>query len=210
LNNKVNSFYLKEVWAMFATMTKKLVWVAALVGLAVATNAHAEAKVAVVNFQRIFQESPQYSLISQLIQTEFAPRRRDLEQKVKDFQAKQEKLQRDSAVMSEFERTSLEKDLGKMQRDLKSQDEALKEDLEVRQNEETNKLTSQLVGEIHNYAKANGYDIVLSGNGVVLYVNDTYDITTQVLTYLKGRTPDTKPAATTKPATPAPATKPAK
>src|SRR5690348_3810253 len=116
-----------------ATM-KKLLWVAVM-GLAVTGTAHAETKIALVNFQRVFVESPQYALVSQLIQTEFGPRNRDLQQKAKDLQSKQDRLQKDGAVMSETERSSLEKDIAKGQRDFKSQEEAMKEDYEARNNE---------------------------------------------------------------------------
>lgn len=178
-----------------AAKSRKILSVMAVImGLVMAGNAHAEAKIAVVDFQRVFMESPQYKLISQLIQSEFAPRQRDLQQRQKDLQAKQDKLQRDGAVMSESERGDAERNLTKDQRDFNNDAEALKEDLNARQNEEVKKLQERLVGEIHDYAKANGYDIVLSGNGVVLYLNDTYDITNQIVAYLQVHSPEAKSA----------------
>lgn len=171
---------------------------AVVMGLALAGNAHAEAKIAVVDFQKVFVESPQYKLISQLIQSEFAPRQRDLQQRQKDLQAKQEKLQRDGAVMSESERSDMERNLTKDQRDFNNDAEALKEDLNARQNEEVKKLQEHLVDEIHDYAKTNGYDIVLSGNGVVLYLNDTYNITNQIIAYLQAHAPEAKAAPAAK------------
>jgi outer membrane protein len=190
-----------------ATM-KKLLWVVVM-GLVVTGTAHAETKIALVNFQRVFVDSPQSAVISQAIQAEFGPRDRDLQQKGKDLEAMQADLQRNGATMTEAARTSLEKNFAKGQRDFKAQQDALKEDYEARNNEEIQKLQGQLINEIRSYGKANGYDMVLSST-VVFYAADSYDITNQVLAYLKAKSPDgTKPAApATKPA--APATKPAK
>jgi outer membrane protein len=186
---------LNEVLAMsVATMSKKFAVALLVLGMGLAVNASAETKIGVVNFQRVVVESPQFALVSQLIQTEFAPRQRDLQAKAKDMQAKQEKLQKDSAIMSEIERSNYEKDIVKMQRDLKAMDEALKEDGEARQNEEMQKLQNQLINEIRNYGKANGYDLVLTSS-VVVYAGDAFDITNAFLTYLKGKAPETKPAA---------------
>lgn len=176
-----------------ATMSKKFAVALAVLGMGLAVNAYAETKIAVVNFQRVVVESPQFALVSQLIQTEFAPRQRDLQAKAKDMQTKQEKLQKDSAIMSEIERGNLEKDIVKMQRDLKALDEALKEDGEARQNEEMQKLQNQLINEIRTFGKSNGYDMVLTSN-VVVYAGDAFDITNSFLTYLKGKAPEAKPA----------------
>ncbi len=190
-----------------ATMSKKFLWVAALLSLAMVGNAHAETKIAVVNFDKLLNEWNVTKSTMQTLQNEFIPRQRDLQQKEKDLQTKADRLQRDGQVMSDSERTTIQKELQKGQRDLKTQADSLNEDFEARRNEEGTKLQSQLVNEVQTYAKSNAYDLVLSVN-VALYVKESYDITAQVLTYLQGRSPEPKPAAaTSKPAAPS---KPAK
>ena len=181
-------------------------WVWAVLALGMASNAHAEAKIAVVDFNQILNEWVVTKSSMTALQSEFIPRQRDLEQKDKELKAKAERLQRDGQVMSETERAGIQKEIAKGQRDLKAQADAVNEDFEARRNEEGGKLQNQLIGEVQNYAKANGYDLVLSVN-VAIFVKDTYNITSQVLTYLQGRG-DIKPAASSKggdakPATPA-------
>jgi outer membrane protein len=188
-----------------ATMGKKYLWVVAVLGLGLASNAYAEAKVAVVDFNRLLNEWVVTKNTMTTLQNEFIPRQRDLEAKEKELKSKADRLQRDSAVMSETERSGLQKELAKGQRDLKSQADAMSEDFEARRNEEAGKLQGQLVGEVQNYAKTNSYDMVLSSN-VAVYVKESFDITSQVLTYLQGRAP--QPAAGKAPETkPAPAGK---
>jgi outer membrane protein len=62
---------------------------------------HAEAKIAVVNVPRLLEEAPQAKRAMQALQDEFAPRQREIVAQQKDLKAREEKLQRDGAVMAE-------------------------------------------------------------------------------------------------------------
>ena len=119
------------------------------------------------------------------MQDEFAPRQREMAAQQKDLKAKEEKLQRDGAVMAENERRNAEKDLREGQRDLARKQNEYVEDLNVRRNEELGKLQRSLLQEVQTYARASGYDLVV-GDGV-LFVNESLDITPQVLSALQAR-----------------------
>jgi outer membrane protein len=181
-------------------MGKSLMAVGCL-ALFAACNAQAEIKVATVNFQRLMEESVQAKSAGQILQDEFAPRQRELQQKQKDLQAKQDKLTRDGAVMAEKDRTALEKELTKGQRELQSEGEAFTEEVNTRRNEELNKLQGMLVTEIQTFAKSGAYDMVIP-TSVAVYAKDTLDVTAQVLTYLQSRpaSAPAKPATGNKPA----------
>jgi outer membrane protein len=178
----------------------KSLMVSACLALFAACNAHAEIKVATVDFNRLMAESIQAKAASQLLQDEFAPRQRELQQKQKDLQGKQDKLQRDGAVMAEKDRGTLEKDLTKGQRELQSEGEAFSEEVNTRRNEELNKLQGMLVTEIQTFAKSGGYDIVIPSS-VAVYAKESMDVTQQVLSFLLTR-PATAPASAAKPAAP--------
>ncbi len=186
-----------------ATLSKfkmgKTLMVSAL-ALFAACNAHAEVKLATVNFQRLMEESNQAKSASQVLQDEFAPRQRELQQKQKDLQTKQDKLTRDGAVMAEKDRSALEKELTKGQRELQSEGEAFTEEVNTRRNEELNKLQALLVTEVQAFAKTGAYDMVIP-TSVAVYAKDSLDVTAQVLTYLQSRpVAAAKPAAASKPA----------
>lgn len=201
----------------FSTIRKTLMMSGCL-ALFAACSAHAEMKLATVDFNRLMAESIQAKATLQVLQDEFTPRQRELQQKQKDLQGKQDKLTRDGAVMAEKDRSALEKELTKGQRELQSEGEAFSEEVNTRRNEELGKLQGLLVSEIQTFAKSGAYDLVMPSNAAV-YAKDSLDITPQVLTYLLTRpamAPATPaaPAAATKPAAPAtkptaPATKPA-
>lgn len=148
-------------------------------------GAQTQLKIAVVNVPRLLEEAPQAKVAMQAMQDEFAPRQREMAAQQKDLKAKEEKLQRDGAVMAENERRTAEKDLREGQRDLARKQNEYVEDLNVRRNEELGKLQRSLLQEVQTYARASGFDLVV-GDGV-LFVNESLDITPQVLSALQAR-----------------------
>jgi len=170
-------------------------------------GAQTQLKIAVVNVPRLLEEAPQAKGAMQALQDEFSPRQREMAAQQKDLKAKEEKLGRDGAVMADNERRNAEKELREGQRDLARKQNEYVEDLNVRRNEELGKLQKALLQEVQTFARASGYDLVV-GDGV-LFVNESLDITPQVLTALQTRA---KTGGGVKPATPPakPATPPAK
>jgi outer membrane protein len=163
----------------------------------------AEVKMGVVNFQKLLEEAPQTKAAMAALENEFAPRRRELLTMQNDLKAKDEKLQKEGAVMAEADRAKAEKTLRDQQREFSRKAGEFQDDASTRRNEEIGKVQRYLVGEIQTYASAQGFDLVL-GDGV-FYAKPTYDITANVLAVLATK-PTTLPA---QPAAPAGAAKPA-
>lgn len=156
-----------------------------LAWLAPVGAAHAELKIAVVNVARLLQEAPQAKAAMEALQTEFAPRQREIVAQQNDLRERQEKLQRDGAVMAENERRNAERDLREGERELSRKQSEYLEDLNLRRNEELGKLQRSLLQEVQSYAKGANYDLVV-GDGV-LFANESLDITGQVLAALQQR-----------------------
>lgn len=154
-------------------------------GSALAVPAWAE-KIGVVDFQRLGMESPQGKALNEAMRSEFAPRQRTLQAQEQTIKAKQEKLQKDGATMSEDQRVKAEKDLRDSARDLQRAEGEFNDDVTARRNEELSRLQRTLIEEVRNYAKAQGYDIVLSQE-TVAYQNPSYDITPAILQALEAR-----------------------
>jgi len=168
-----------------------------LVMLAPIGAAHADIKVAVVNFARLAEESPQAKTLQATLEREFGQRQRELLQAQTDLKTKEGKLQRDSAVMSEAERNKSQKELADGQRDFVRRQNEFKEDVELRRNEELGKLQRSLVQEVQNFAKGQAFDIIISAD-TVIFRKDALDITTQVVAAMqkdapKSSTPPAKP-----------------
>jgi outer membrane protein len=154
--------------------------------------AQAQAKIGVVNIARLLQEAPQAQAASAALESEFAARRRDLENQQKDLKAREDKLAKDGAVMAEAERRNAEKTLRDGQRELARKQNEFLEDLNVRRNEALGQLQRSVLQEVQAYAKSAGLDVVVAD---ALYASPSVDITGQVLSALQAR----KGAAPAKP-----------
>jgi len=159
-----------------------------LCGFMVSQQASAEIKVGYVDFQKLMAEAPQVKSAMQSLQNEFGPRQRELVAMQNDLKARDEKLQKEGAIMAEADRAKAEKALRDQQREFSRKAGEFQDDASTRRNEEIGKVQRYLVNEIQGYAVAQGFDLVL-GEGV-FYAKAPYDITANVLAVLA-----TKPAA---------------
>src|SRR5450432_4120111 len=166
----------------------------------VSAPASAEVKMGYVNFQKLLEDAPQTKTAMQALENEFAPRRRDLLTLQNDLKARDEKLQKEGAVMAEADRAKAEKTLRDQQREFSRKAGEFQDDASTRRNEEIGKVQRYLVTEIQAYATAQGYDLVL-GDGV-FFAKGPLDITANVLAVLA-----TKPASLPAGAPSAPQTK---
>jgi len=140
--------------------------------------AAADLKIGVVNIAQLLDQSPQAKVAMGALQDEFAPRQRDIVARQKELREKEERLQRDGAVMGEDERGSLERDVRDGRRDLARNQNEYVEDLNLRRNEELGKLQRSLLQQVQGYAKLAGYDLIVAD---VLWASPAVDITAEVL-----------------------------
>ena len=181
--------------------SKLAVCLIAASGALAALPAWAETKIGVVDPARLLEESPQGKAISESLRGEFSPRERTLQAQSQALKAKQEKLQKDGATMTEDQRTRADKDLRDGYRDLQRKQQEVQDDFNARRNEEMSRLQRALIEEVRTYAKAQNFDLVIADG--VIYSTPTLDITPAILTALQSHAGSVggKPAA---PAAPAP------
>lgn len=162
----------------------KRAFVAAALALAIAAPASAaELKIGVVSLAKLAAESPQAKKIQESLEQEFAGERRELLALQNDLKGLQEKFQRDAEVMSQSERSDMERRIRDMGRDLQFRNQTYLEDAQARRNEELAKLQRELVIAVNEFAEKQGYDLVLVDG--VIYANKALDITDQVLATIK-------------------------
>ena len=182
--------------------SKVAVWLIAVGGaVAALPAAGAEVKIAVVDFQKLAVESPQGKAVQESMRAEFAPRQRTLAAQEQAVKAKEDKLQKDGATMSEDQRARAEKELRDGARDFERAKGEFQDDMNARRNEELSRLQRTIVEEVRTYGKAQGYDLILAQEGVV-YNASAADITPAVLSALQARGGSAAPKAATPPAKP--------
>ena len=143
----------------------------------------AEYKVGFVNAAVLLDQAPQSESARKKLEAEFAPREKELVADQKALRAMEDKLAKDSAVMSESEQRKLERDILSRKREIKNAQDEFREDLNIRRNEELGKLQRSVYEIIVGLAKQEKYDMIV-GDGVI-YASDTVDITSKVLQRLK-------------------------
>ena len=153
--------------------------------LAVATlflsslSAYADLKVGYVEVQKILQEAPQTIEINKKLEKEFNVRSDKLKTDIKTLNDRQTAFNKDSLAMKDSEKESKVKGLDQLRIDIQRKDRELKEDFNIRKNEELAALQDQVNKAVTSVAKAEGYDLVVY-NGVA-YANEKIDITDKIL-----------------------------
>jgi len=175
-------------------------WSVAAAAALAALPAWAEPKIGVVDPQRLLLESPQGKAMADAMQTEFAPRQRTLQAQGQSLKAKEEKLQKDGATMTEDQRGRAEKDLRDSARDFERSKGELQDDFTARRNEELSRLQRTLGEEVRTYAKSQSFDLILSAEAAISYAQ-AIDVTPAILAALQARAG--VPASAPKPAAPA-------
>lgn len=145
--------------------------------------ASAEYKIAFVEVPRLLRDAPQVEAVRDKLKKEFSRRNDELVAQQDQMTKLEEKLQRDSSIMSDAEAKRLERDIISRQRKLKSSQNEFQEDLALRQNEELGKLRKVIGEVIVQVAKEDTVDLVLESG--VVYASDRANITDKVLERLR-------------------------
>ena len=142
-------------------------------------SAYADLKVGFVQVDKILQEAPQTIEINKKLEKEFNVRSDKLKTDIKTLTDRQTAFNKDSLTMKDSEKESKVKGLDQLRIDIQRKDRELKEDFNIRKNEELAALQDQVNKAVTSVAKAEGYDLVVY-NGVA-YANEKIDITDKIL-----------------------------
>lgn len=162
------------------TITKAVTSAVFLVMSLASFSAAAEQKIAIVDVQRVLQSLPQLATIEQTINSEFADRRQEVQKLQSDGNFMVQKLQRESATMSEDEKNKLQQDIQKLGEELQSKAQPLQQEIQIRTNQERDKLLSLIEQAVDAIAAKNDFDLVLNA-AVVPFAKPQHDISQDVL-----------------------------
>jgi len=165
-------------------VVKSVLWgaAAALVLATTPALAQAQLKIGYVNFQRLAAESPEAQTIQTNLSNEFGPRQQAIVKEDQAFKARADAFQRNAATMTDEQREREQKYLRDTDREIQAKKSEFQDDVNQRKNEELSRLQRSLLDQVSNYAKAQGYDLVVAD---ALYATPTIDLTGQILERLK-------------------------
>ncbi len=161
---------------------KKWLYAAGL-GLAMAA-ASAQANIAVVNINEVFQAMPEKEAVTKQLEKEFAPRITELQSMEKALKSDIEKLQANAAKMKKDDLKGVEQAINVKQMDFAKKAKAFEQENRQRQMEERNKMLAKIQKAVTEVAKQDKYTVVIDVN-TIAYAEPSVNITAKVIEQVK-------------------------
>jgi outer membrane protein len=143
-------------------------------------QASAEIKIGTLDMRTIMANSPQAKAAMEKLKKEFKAREEHIVAVERGLKDKAEKLQRNAAVMSDTEKSKLERDIMTSQRELQRLQSEFREDAAGRQQEEMKKLVDSVNQVVEKVAKAEKFDLILHSEAAP-FSSKQIDITQKVM-----------------------------
>lgn len=142
----------------------------------------AELKVGYVQVDKILQEAPQTAESGKKLEKEFGPRSQELDRLAKQIKELETVLEKEGVTIPETERRTKERDVQNIKVEFQRKQRELREDINLRKNEELGSLQDRINKAVQSVAKSENYDLVMYSG--VAYAADKIDITDKVLKLL--------------------------
>ncbi len=140
-----------------------------------------ELKIGFVSTERIMRESVAAKAAEARLTQEFAKRDKELQDLGAKLKSIADKLDKDSPILPEAERTRQQRDLQEMDREFQRRRREFQEDLNQRKNEELQSLLEHAQRIVRQLAEQEKYDVILQD---AVYVGPRADVTDKVLKIL--------------------------
>jgi outer membrane protein len=141
-------------------------------------HAQEASKIGFVSTERIFREAAPAKTASAKIEQEFSRRDKELQDMAARLKSMSDKLDKDTAVLSESDRMKRQRELADLDKDLQRKQREFREDLNQRRNEELATVLERTNKVIKQIAEAEKFDIVFQE---AVYASPRIDITDKVL-----------------------------
>ena len=142
-----------------------------------------EVRIGIVNTERILRDSAPAKAAELKLKQEFVKRDEELQKLASRLKETNDKLERDSAVLAENERTKRQREAAELDRELQRRTREFREDVNQRKNEELSQVVERSRKVIRQVAEQEKYDLVVED---AIYFNARIDITDKVLRALNG------------------------
>ena len=148
-----------------------------LLGWSLAAGAQ-QLKIGFVNTERVFREAAPAKRAQQALEREFGARNADLAKLEKEGRDLQAELERENVTMPEAQRRDKERRLADISRDFQRKQREVREDLNMRRNEELAKVQERATRVINQIAEQEKFDLILQE---AVFASGRIDITEKVI-----------------------------
>jgi outer membrane protein len=180
-----------------------------------AQSAGTPGKIGVISIQEAILSTSEGKKAMADLQRKYQPRQQEVQKDQADIQAISDQLQKQAATLSDEEQQRLNRDLQEKQKLLKRTTEDAQADFSTDRDEMFRRIGQKMMKVISDYARQNGFTLVLGSDQVPIYYAATeVDLTSQVVKIYDAANPADAPTtggpaprssapSTTKPAKPA-------
>jgi len=137
-----------------------------------------EMKIGFVNTERVFREAAPAKRAQQKLEREFAARNQELGKIEKQGRDLQAELERENVTLSEPARREKERQLADISRNFQRLQREIREDLNLRRNEELAQVQERATRAINQIAEAEKFDLVVQE---AVFASSRIDITDKVI-----------------------------
>ncbi len=138
-------------------------------------------RIAVVDPDRILKEANTATAARLKLQQEFSPRERAVADQGTALKTMTDAFERETPTLSESQRIARQKQLADMDREFQRARRSLQEDIDLRTNEELQRLMERANLVVKQVAETEKYDMVLQQ---AVYFNPKHDLTSKVIRIL--------------------------
>jgi len=144
--------------------------------------AQTSSKIGLVNIQEAILSTGEGKKAMADLQKKYQPRQQEVQKLQQDIQAISDQLQRGQATLSDDEQRRLNRDLEDKQKVLKRTTEDAQADFTTDRDEMFRRIGQKVVKVIDDYARQNGYSLVLGSDQVpIYYAAKEVDLTDQIV-----------------------------
>ncbi|WP_229381794.1 OmpH family outer membrane protein [Spiribacter sp. 2438] len=169
-------------------------WVAGLIaaGLALglslpttvlATEERDSITIGYVNPGRVSDEAPQADAARERLQEEFAPRDEAIVEMQDELRRLEDRLAEQRLTLDQDIQQELQREIVTRRRQIQRQQDAFREDFNMRRNESLGQLQRRILRTVEEFAEENNFDLVVS-DGVV-FASDAINITDRIIERLR-------------------------
>jgi outer membrane protein len=154
------------------------IWIAAVLCGWVAVASAQSPKIGFVNTERVFREAAPAKRAQQKLEREFAARNAELGKIEKQGRDLQSELERENVTMSDSTRRDKERQLADISRNFQRLQREIREDLNLRRNEELARVQERATRVINQIAEAEKFDLIIQE---AVFASSRIDITEKVI-----------------------------
>jgi len=144
----------------------------------------AEMKIGFVNTERVFREAAPAKRAQQVLEREFSARNAEISKIEKQGRDLQTELERENVTMSESARREKERQLADISRNFQRIQREIREDLNLRRNEELARVQERATRVINQIAEKEKFDLIIQE---AVFASGRIDITEKVIRALADR-----------------------